>query len=229
MSPRRKRRRPSRDRVVDLARYESIVDDWSAFTSAAERPEPTVFRVSHQRIAESDLLDRLHDQGFHTEPLDGQPGMHQVVDGPRPLSATFEHWLGLLYVQQASTAVAAPLVGVRPGDRVLDLCSAPGGKTTHLADLMEGRGCLVANEISEPRIRGLLGNVYRLGHTNVLVTSGDGRQAPDGALFDHILLDAPCSGEGTLRRRGGQPPNQSESFVRYVTAAQRDLRHAAGA
>ncbi|MEM7418051.1 MAG: RsmB/NOP family class I SAM-dependent RNA methyltransferase [Gemmatimonadota bacterium] len=223
MTPRRRRRRPSRDRVVDLSRYEDIVDDWSAFTAAAERPEPTVFRVSRHRIAESVLLERLHAQGFTTQALADQPGLHQVVEGPHALSATFEHWLGLLYVQQASTAVAAPLLDVGPASRVLDLCSAPGGKTTHLAERMGGRGCLVANEISEPRIRGLLGNIYRLGHPNVLVTSGDGRDAPSGALFDHVLLDAPCSGEGTLRRRGGQPPNQSTSFVRYVTTAQRRL------
>ncbi|HBE00199.1 MAG TPA: hypothetical protein DC060_18645, partial [Gemmatimonadetes bacterium] len=79
-------------------------------------------------------------------------------------SLTLEHWLGLFYVQQASTGVAAPLLGPQPGERVLDLCSAPGGKTTHTADLMQDRGCLVASEISESRIRGLLGNVYRLGH-----------------------------------------------------------------
>lgn len=199
------------------------MDDWEAFSAAAVRPEPTVFRVTRHRIDEGSLLDRLTGRGFRTRPLDGQPGLYEVVDGPGPLSATPEHWLGLFYVQQASTAVAAPALGVKPGDRVLDLCAAPGGKTSHLSELMEGRGCLVANEISEPRIRGLLGNLYRLGHTNVIVTSGDGRDAPDGALFDHVLLDAPCSGEGTLRRRGGQPPNQSDSFARYVTGAQRAL------
>ncbi|MGY8779199.1 MAG: RsmB/NOP family class I SAM-dependent RNA methyltransferase, partial [Longimicrobiales bacterium] len=129
--------------------------------------------------------------------------------------------MGLIYIQQASTGVAAPVVGVSPGQRVLDMCSAPGGKTTHLAELMGDRGCLVAGEISEPRIRGLLGNVYRLGHPNILVVAGDGREFPEGALFDHVLLDAPCSGEGTLRRSGGQAPNQSSSFLGYVTAAQR--------
>jgi NOL1/NOP2/sun family putative RNA methylase len=151
------------------------------------------------------------------------PGFHRVEEGPMPLSATPEHWLGLVYVQQASTGVAAPQLGPRPGEQVLDLCAAPGGKTTHMADLMGDSGCLVASEISESRIRGLLGNVYRLGHTGVFVVAGDGRDFPEGACFDRVLLDAPCSGEGTLRRRGGHPPEPSASFLGYVTAAQRAL------
>ena len=168
-------------------------------------------------------MDRLRARGFTTEAVAGLSGFHQVVDGPGRLSATAEHWLGLLYVQQASTGVAAPALGPVPGEHVLDLCSAPGGKTLHMAELMNDSGCIVASELSEPRIRGLLGNVYRLGHSNILVTAGDGREFPTGATFDRVLVDAPCSGEGTLRRGGGQAPNQSASFLGYVTQAQRGL------
>ena len=197
--------------------------DWDDFQAAAARPEPTVFRVRRGRISEEELVARLAARGFTTRPLDGLPGFHQVVDGPGPVSLTPEHWLGLIYVQQASTGVAAPALAPRAGERILDLCAAPGGKTTHMAELMGDRGCIVASEISEPRIRGLLGNVYRLGHPNVLVVAGDGREFPEGALFDRVLLDAPCSGEGTLRRSRGQAPNQSASFLSYVTRAQREL------
>ena len=208
---------------MDLGRYREIVDDWSAFEEAAGRAEPTVFRVRGGGRAEASVLERLALRGFMVRPLDGLPAFYQVEAGPGPLSATIEHWLGLLYVQQASTGVAAPALAPRPGERVLDLCAAPGGKTTHMADLMEDSGCLVASEISESRIRGLLGNVYRLGHTGIFVVAADGRDFPRGARFDRVLLDAPCSGEGTLRRRGGQAPNQSRSFQAYVTRAQRTL------
>jgi NOL1/NOP2/sun family putative RNA methylase len=155
--------------------------------------------------------------------VDGLPDFFQVEDGPRAVSFTFEHWLGLLYVQQASTGLAAPALAPRPGEKVLDLCAAPGGKTTHIAELMGEEGALVASEINEGRIRGLLGNVYRLGHANVLVVAGDGRDFPEEARFDRVLVDAPCSGEGTLRRRGGSPPNQSRAFLRYVTGVQEAL------
>jgi NOL1/NOP2/sun family putative RNA methylase len=162
-------------------------------------------------------------QGFRTRALDGLPGFHKVEAEPHPISLTFEHWNGLIYVQQASTGVAAPALDPRPGEHVLDMCSAPGGKTAHAAELMEDTGCLVASEISESRIRGLLGNVYRLGHTNVLAVAADGRTFPAGASFDRVLVDAPCTGEGTLRRRGGRPPRQSRSFLGYVTSAQHAL------
>jgi NOL1/NOP2/sun family putative RNA methylase len=208
---------------VDLSRYRSIVPEWPRFVEASSREEPTVFRVRTGRMSPDEVADRLRAQGYRLRSLDGMPGFFRVEEGPRPVSFTLEHWLGLIYVQQASTGVAAPVLGPRRGERVLDLCAAPGGKTTHTADLMEDRGCLVAADVNEGRIRGLLGNVYRLGHPGVLVVSADGRDFPEGALFDRVLVDAPCSGEGTLRRRGGTPPNQSASFLRYVTGAQAAL------
>ncbi|MFQ5538529.1 MAG: RNA methyltransferase [Gemmatimonadota bacterium] len=219
----RPRGRSRRTSTVDLERYREIIPEWDAFMDAAGRPEPTVFRVRVGRHAPEALLKRLEDQGFRTHALEGMPGFFQVDAAPYPLSMTLEHWAGWLYVQQASTGVAAPALGPRPGERVLDLCSAPGGKTTHAAELMEETGCLVASDVSESRIRGLLGNAYRLGYTNLVVTAGDGREFPRGALFDRVMVDAPCSGEGTLRRRGGRAPNQSPSFLGYVTRAQEGL------
>lgn len=185
--------------------------------------EPTVLRVRTGRIGCDELEARLVAQGFRLRPLEGLPGFYQVEDGPRPVTFTLEHWHGLFYVQQASTGVAAPVLAPEPGERVLDLCSAPGGKATHAADLMEDRGSLVAVELSESRIRGLLGNVYRLGHPNIMVVAGDGQGFPEEALFDRTLVDAPCSGEGTLRRRGGRPPRLSSSFMGYVTRTQEAL------
>ena len=212
---------------VDLTRYRGIVPDWTKFMDAASRPEPTVFRVRAARLTPDEVLGRLEREGFVLRPLEGQPMFYAVEDGPGPVSTTLEHWLGLLYVQQASTGVAPPLLGAQPGERVLDLCAAPGGKTMHLAELMGGQGCVVASEVDERRIRGLLGNVYRLGHLNVVVVASDGRTFPEEAKFDRVLVDAPCSGEGTLRRRSGTAPNQSKSFLRYISQLQRQLLHKA--
>ena len=219
----RSRARAERSQPVDLERYRGIIPDWPDFKAVAERREPTVLRVRTGRIDPDALRHRMARRGFVLRPKAGLPGFFQVESGPGPISLTLEHWLGLFYVQQASTGVAAPLLNPQPGERVLDLCSAPGGKTTHTADLMKDSGCLVASEISESRIRGLLGNIYRLGHPNVFVVASDGRDFPEGPLFDRVLVDAPCSGEGTLRRHSGNVPRQSASFGRYVRAAQRAL------
>ena len=212
-----------RAEIVDLTRYRSVISDWDLFRQFAANPEPTVFRVCRRRVTPEELIDRLTEQGFRVRKKDGLPDFYEVEEGPRPVSLTLEHWLGLFYVQQASTGIAGPVLDPQPGERVLDLCAAPGGKTTHMAELMKDRGCLVANELNENRIRGLLGNLYRLGVSNVLVASGDGREAPEQALFDRVLVDAPCSGEGTLRRRAGRAPRQSSSFLGYVTKVQRRL------
>ena len=219
MTPRR-RPKPPRERAVSLDRYRSIIPDWTAFSEAAERPEPQVFRVRTGRISPEALRERLEAQGYRLRPLEGQPDFFLVEDGPRPVTFGLEHWLGLLYVQQASTGVAAPALAPRPGERILDLCAAPGGKTTHAAELMQDRGSLVAVEVNENRIRGLLGNTYRLGNANVLVIAGDGRDLPEEASFDRVLVDAPCSGEGTLRRCAGRPPNQSRRFLGYAAKMQ---------
>jgi hypothetical protein len=88
---------------------------------------------------------------------------------------------------------------------------------------MDDRGLLVAVDPKEKRIRGLLANVYRLGHPNVLVIAADGRTFPTTALFDRVLVDAPCSAEGTLRRKSGRAPRRSPGFVAYVTSLQEAL------
>jgi NOL1/NOP2/sun family putative RNA methylase len=88
----------------------------------------------------------------------------------------------------------------RPGERVLDLCAAPGGKTTFIAAKMQNRGTLVANEPSGRRQMSLLANINRLGVLNTLITAYRGESFPVRATFDRILVDAPCSAEGTLRK-----------------------------
>ena len=100
-------KRPARAKVVDLERYRGIISYWAAFRAAAERPEPTVLRVRTGRISPRALLDRLAKRGFVLRAKEGLRGFFEVESGPGPVSLTLEHWLGLFYVQQASTGVAA--------------------------------------------------------------------------------------------------------------------------
>ena len=195
-----------------LERYRTIIPDWEGFQDTMLRRDPPTLRVRTGRISSVSLKDRLQAQGFVLSEVEGLPDFLRVDDGPHSVADTLENWLGLFYIQQASTGVAVPLLAPRPGERVLDLCAAPGGKTTHAADLMQDHGCIVAVDRNEDRIRALLGNMYRTVHPNVLVVAGDGRSLPDGALFDRVLVDAPCSAEGTLRRKKGNPRGQTAKF-----------------
>ena len=208
-----------------LASYEAFIDDWDAFQEAIRTPEPTTLRANTLRISRDALAERLESQGFAVSPVPHQPAFLKVDQEPegRPVSDTLEHWLGLFYMQQTATGLAAPLLAPEPGERVLDLCSAPGGKTTHLAELLEGRGTVVASDVNETRIRALLGNVYRLGHTNIMTVAGDGRRFPTAATFDRVMVDVPCSAEGTLRKRGGTIPGHSRKWAKQVTKAQEKL------
>jgi 16S rRNA (cytosine967-C5)-methyltransferase len=117
-----------------------------------------------------------------------------------PLPALGSFRAGWFYVQDPSTLFAAIELGARPGETILDLCAAPGGKTTFIAQLMHNQGRIVANDDSPPRLRFITENCQRLKVTCVEAVSGAdaiGRHAP----YDRILIDAPCSNSGVLRRR----------------------------
>jgi NOL1/NOP2/sun family putative RNA methylase len=135
------------------------------------------------------------------------------------------HLAGLYYLQDPSAMSAAELLGPRPGERVLDLAAAPGGKTTQLASLMQGQGLLVANEIKTKRLNHLVVNVERWGAANVVVTNETPERMADhfGAFFDRVLVDAPCSGEGMFRKDMGARLDWSEEMVAGCAVRQTNI------
>jgi len=135
--------------------------------------------------------------GFDVTPFDWDD---TILRTEQPVGRSIEHWLGLFYIQEATQTAPARVLAPQPGERVLDLCAAPGGKTVQLAASMENRGALVANEPSGRRQPALLSNINRLGVLNALITDYRGESFPMQEAFDRVLVDAPCSGEGTLRK-----------------------------
>lgn len=113
---------------------------------------------------------------------------------------------GLFYSQEPSAMCAAPMLGVQPGERVLDLCSAPGGKGTRLAADLQGKGLIVLNEPIPSRAKILLQNVERMGITNAVVTCEYPEKLAErfAGCFDKIMVDAPCSGEGMFRKNADE-------------------------
>ncbi len=112
------------------------------------------------------------------------------------------HAAGLYYLQEPSAMAPAELLDPQPGERVLDLCAAPGGKSTQLAGKLRGKGLLVCNEINAKRAKILSGNIERLGISNALVLNEHPKRLEErfAGYFDKILVDAPCSGEGMFRK-----------------------------
>jgi NOL1/NOP2/sun family putative RNA methylase len=210
-------------------RYRDRISDWDALEAACRRPLPIVLRVNTLRTNPHALRARLAQQGVRAEPLRWD---ENLLRADRPVGRTIEHWLGHFYIQEASQTVPVTVLDSRPGERVLDMCAAPGGKTTHLAACMENRGTLVSNEPNGRRAQALLANINRLGALNATVTEYRGESFPRSSHFDRILLDAPCSAEGTVRKerrlRPGAPPASirrlSRLQLRLITVAYDLLR-----
>jgi 16S rRNA (cytosine967-C5)-methyltransferase len=135
--------------------------------------------------------------------LDDVPGRREgeaiVVDGPFDALAHPGYAAGAFTPQSRASQLAGRALAPAPGERVLDLCAAPGGKTTHLAALMEGTGEVVAVERHPQRARALRATCERLHAGNVTVVTADAKAYDGEARFDRVLLDPPCSGLGTLR------------------------------
>jgi NOL1/NOP2/sun family putative RNA methylase len=189
-----------------FSRYEDFVPDFPGLLAAHGCVAATHVRVNTLKAEPRQVRAGLEAEGFRVDPEPWYPLLLRLGGKGAPaVGATLLHGLGHIYVQSASSAVAALAVDVQPGQRVLDLCAAPGSKTTLLAQAMDDRGALVANEPSPQRSRSLLANLERLGVTCAVVTTYSGQNFPRRHRFDRVLVDAPCSGEGTWRGPGGRP------------------------
>ena len=155
-------------------------------------------------------------EGFYYDP-EARPGLHVY------------HEAGVYYLQEASAMAPVALLDPKPGERVCDLCAAPGGKTTQIAGRMQGRGFLVCNEINPKRAKILSRNIERMAVANALVTN----EHPEvlagrfPGFFDRVLVDAPCSGEGMFRKEEAAVTDWSEETVQMCARRQREILNSA--
>ena len=145
-------------------------------------------------------------------------------EGSRPAKDVY-YYAGLYYVQEPSAMAPAAVLGAEPGQRVLDLCAAPGGKSTQLGAQLRGHGILVSNDISASRAKALLKNLEMAGITNACVTAEEpGKLAETfGEYFDKILVDAPCSGEGMFRKEPELIKSWQEKGPKAYVPLQREI------
>ncbi|MDQ0195900.1 RsmB/NOP family class I SAM-dependent RNA methyltransferase [Paenibacillus wynnii] len=168
---------------------------------------------------------------FQLEPIPWCPTGFYTPEGARPGKHPYYH-AGLYYIQEPSAMAPVELLGVTPGDRVLDLCAAPGGKSTQIAAKLQGKGLLVSNDLHPERTKALAKNLELYGTRNgiVLNESPERIAAAFPAFFDRILIDAPCSGEGMFRKDEDMVKQwDSETPAKYAAMQQEILSSAAAA
>ncbi|RMG93540.1 MAG: hypothetical protein D6706_15130 [Chloroflexi bacterium] len=175
--------------------------EFDAFAESYTKPAHIGLRVNTLKVRVSDFISKLP---FSLTPVGAyEPAGFIVGEWERPGRHPY-HAAGVYYLQEPAAMVVGALVSPQPGEWVLDLAAAPGGKATHLCSRMGDVGLLVANEVQGQRARILAQNLERWGAQQVLIS----QSLPDimvrvfGGVFDRVLIDAPCSGEGMFRRQG---------------------------
>lgn len=183
-------------------------NEYEKFEETILKPQKKSFRINTLKEENpEDLIKNIKNKGLKLEQIPWTPLGYFVEydeNTRHDLGNLFEHFLGKIYVQEA-TSMLPPITLEIPENidnnfTVLDMCAAPGSKTTQLADIMNNRGKLIANEIDYKRLGPLKINLERSGFTNIIITQKNGTNIKGENLFDRILLDAPCSGSGVIRK-----------------------------
>lgn len=204
-----------------LTRMQALLgDEYDAFLRSYDRPLQKGLRLGRKGKS-LDIPFALTplpwtETGFAYDP-EFRPGKHPY------------HEAGAYYLQEPSAMASAALLHPQPGDRVLDLCAAPGGKSTQLADYLDGTGLLVSNEINPKRAKILSRNIERMGLANALVLNMHPRdlEQPFAGFFDRIMVDAPCSGEGMFRKEEAASTDWSPETVAMCAQRQKEILRSA--
>ncbi len=200
--------------------YSEIIPDFEKFMEWISKPQPYWFRVNTIKVDELSLIRRLEEKGFSMERF-GDMNAYRIISMPvKHPGATIEHSMGLYYIQDLSSMAPVLALNPRPGEIILDMAAAPGSKTTMMAIEMRNEGTIVANDANHRRLGSLGGNIERMGITNVMLTNLDARKDEFGVKFQRILLDAPCSGEGVVRKNPWGFREPSEREHRYLREQQ---------
>ena len=188
---------------------ELLNDEYADYEESFSQPHYTGLRVNTLKISPEEFLKI---SPFELKPIPWTTNGFYYNSKEQPAKHPY-YYAGLYYIQEPSAMTPAQLLPVTPGDKVLDLCAAPGGKSTELAAKLQGEGVLVSNDISNSRAKALLKNIEVFGVKNAVVTT----EAPNKlsqyfeGYFDKILVDAPCSGEGMFRK----DPSIIKSWEKY--------------
>lgn len=209
-----------------LHRYASIIPDFDEFLKYSIRPLKQTFRINTLKASKEEVLEFCSDLKLEPIPWYNLAfRIHERVN----FGQRIEHFLGLVYVQELASMLPALVLDPRPYEIILDMSAAPGSKTTQIAAIMANTGLIVANDISTKRINKLIFNIEHQGVLNTLIIKQSGQKL--GHLlpeyFDRVLLDAPCSFEGIVRKSSSAISYWSETNILRHSKIQKGLINSA--
>jgi NOL1/NOP2/sun family putative RNA methylase len=209
-----------------IERYLSLwgQDGTHEFIQACERPIQPALRVNTLKTDVGTLTKTLERKGIKLDKVEWLEEGFKADFGEHSPGSLFAHMKGHYYIQGIPSMTVVEALNPQPGETVIDLAAAPGGKTTHIAQKMENTGLVVAVESDRQRIASLESNIMRCGVTNSLVLRGDARKIHELDIEpDKILLDAPCSGEGLIALDPDRKTSKSMADIRYNATRQDEM------
>lgn len=209
------------EKFVELFPLNELIE----FLEANEVQRPVTIRTNTLKTRRRDLAQVLINRGVNLDPIGKWSKVGLVIyDSSVPIGATPEYLAGHYMLQGASSMLPVMALAPQEKERILDMCAAPGGKTTYIASLLKNTGLVVANDAKRERTKALVANIHRLGISNTLVCNYDGRAFPKVmAGFDRVLLDAPCSGTGVISKDQSVKINKTEKDILRCSHIQKEL------
>ena len=195
------------------------------FMEASDSQKIITIRTNSLKTKRRELAKNLISRGVNLDPLAewSKVGL-KIYSSTVPIGATPEYLSGQYMLQSASSFLPVLSLEPHPGEKILDMCASPGGKTTYIGQLMKNEGLLVANDFKKERIKSLFFNVHRMGIKNSIITNYDGREfAKLYNKFDRVLLDAPCSGLGVISKDKSVKMNRTYKEILNNSKLQKEL------
>lgn len=200
---------------------ELLSEEYDAYIESFQMPRHYGLRVNTSKIT-TEEFERIAP--FPIRKIPFVSNGYYYDESVEPAKHPY-YFAGLYYLQEPSAMLPADRLPIDSGDRVLDLCAAPGGKSTELAAKLSGSGLLVSNDISYSRAQALLKNLEMQGTSNFYVTAEEPKKLAScfPSFFDKILVDAPCSGEGMFRKDSNLIKDWTEKGPAYYSEIQREI------
>ncbi len=200
------------------------LDDTLKLLEANEKPLEPSIRVNTLKIQPVELRNRLENKGFKLQTIEWISYGFDVMKETYNLGSLHEYLQGYFYLQNVASMLPAIILDPKPGETVIDMCAAPGGKATHLAQIMNNKGGLILIERNSKRIPALEINLRRMGILNSIVLNLDAINLQKlNIKADKILLDAPCTGEGLIRQDKSRKKSKTQKDIEKLAGIQKKL------